>query len=315
MAPQNKQLFFYTLFKWLLLVASYAFLAYKLITFEQYPELASEWVKAWSTQLFSLVLVLTLLPFNWLLETYKWKFLVRKLETLSLRNAFKSVMIGNTTAFFTPNRLGEFPGRTIGLKKGNKLQGMAIGVLGSLSQTLTIMLFGIPAAWMLFFYNKSSFYQTTNYYVLAFIFTSLLCAYYFLPQLCGSLKNKQLFRRIENLLHTLSQFSYADLTGILLLSIVRYVIFCTQFYYLLHFFGIHIEPLFGAIGIAANYLFITFAPSMAFSEGAVRASVAILTIGVFTPNTVGIALTGLFIWLINFVLPMFIGSLFLGRKK
>jgi hypothetical protein len=81
------------------------------------------------------------------------------------------------------------------------------------------------------------------------------------------------------------------------------------------FFGVELHPIFGAVAIASYYLFVTFAPSLAFSEGAVRASIAILVFGVFSTNVIGIAAAGLFIWLLNFVVPMLIGSVVLGKKK
>jgi hypothetical protein len=82
---------------------------------------------------------------------------------------------------------------------------------------------------------------------------------------------------------------------------------------LLHFFDVKLDILTGIIAIATNYLFITFTPSLAFSEGAIRTSMAILVIGTFSENTIGIAAAGMSIWLINFVLPMAVGSLFLGK--
>ena len=309
----TKRFTFYIIFKWLVLIAAYSYLAYKLITFDNYNVLFEQWELGWLHHAKYLLVVIVLLPFNWLFETLKWKFLLRKLEVLLLKDAFKSVMIGNTTAFFTPNRLGEFPGRSITLSQGKKLQGITIGVLGSISQTLTIMLFGIPSAWILFFFHNSNL-NPLNYISFIAVFIGLIIIYFFLPRLCLYLKAKKLFHKIENLLLSITEFSFLDLMGVLLLSLFRYLIFCTQFYFMLLFFGVDLHPLYGAIAIATNYLFVTFTPSLSFSEGAVRASVAVLVIGILSTNIVGIAAAGLGIWLINFVIPMLIGSVIFAKK-
>jgi len=47
----------------------------------------------------------------------------------------------------------------------------------------------------------------------------------------------------------------------------------------------------------------------------VRSSYAILVIGAFSGQVVSIALAGLCIWLINFVIPMLVGSVVMVRKK
>ncbi len=304
----------FALLKWAIILTAYCFLLYKLLSFEYYSAIKTAWQNGQLfTQWHYALLVLILLPFNWLFETMKWKFLLRNLESLTIKAAFKSVMIGNIAAFFTPNRLGEFPGRSITLPKGKKLQGTTIGILGSIAQTLTITLVGIPAAWMLFCSKKAS-YNNTSPFVFIGIFLGLLMLYFLLPRIANSLKSFRALRKIEHLLESLAQFSLADLTGVFLLSLFRYGIFCTQFYFLLHFFSVQLDPLFGAIAIATNYLFITFTPSLAFSEGAVRASIAVLTIGILSTNTIGIIAAGLSIWLLNFVIPMLIGSVIFAKK-
>lgn len=224
-------------------------------------------------------------------------------------------MIGNTAAFFTPNRIGEFPGRSLSLAGGKKLQGITVGILGSIAQTLTIMLFGLPAAALFFTQHQFGNNSNSNYlYTLLFIVILLLALYFLLPYIAKKLKKQKLFRRIEQLLESITQIEQVDLVSILFLSILRYLVFCAQFFFLLHFFGVELNCLEGMIAIATNYLFITFTPSLAFSEGAIRSSIAILVIGVYAQNVVGIAAAGISIWLINFVLPMAIGSLVLGKE-
>ena len=84
---------------------------------------------------------------------------------------------------------------------------------------------------------------------------------------------------------------------------------------MLQFFGIELSYWQALVAIPTNYLFVTFTPSLAFSEATVRSSFAVLTIGAFSGQTVNIALAGMCIWMLNFVVPMLIGSVVMVRKN
>lgn len=307
---------YYSYLKWIIVIGSNIFLINSLINYNGYHNL---W-KQWSNSIFSgfgwLALVLLLVPLNWLLETKKWQILVANLENLSLRKAFCAVMGGNTTAFFTPNRIGEFPGRSLFLKEKHRLKGILLGIIGSFSQTFVIMLGGIPAS--LFFFSKL---DTNNfdyvYLISAFLFSAiLLLVYFFLPEICKKLSAISLFPlKTKKLLLTLSRINRNILLHVCGVAMLRYIVFCLQLYFMLRFFCVHLPIWLGLVGIATNYLFITFTPSFAFSEGIIRASSAVLIMKVFSENTAGIAAAGVSIWLINFVVPIIIGSYFLSKTK
>ena len=60
----------------LFFVLSFSFLGYKLLSFNQYDALATQWEQMPFSQLWWLVGVLTLIPLNWYLESLKWKMQV-----------------------------------------------------------------------------------------------------------------------------------------------------------------------------------------------------------------------------------------------
>ena len=84
---------------------------------------------------------------------------------------------------------------------------------------------------------------------------------------------------------------------------------------MLQYFQIEVSVLQALIAIPAMYLFITFTPSLAASEPAIRGSYAELIFSSFSTNNIGIMLTGIMIWLINFVVPMLLGTVVIGRTK
>ena len=81
---------------------------------------------------------------------------------------------------------------------------------------------------------------------------------------------------------------------------------------MLLFFNIEISPLQALAAIPVMYLLITFTPSLAAAEPAIRGSAAVFIFSVYSPDEVGILLTGILIWLVNFVVPMLVGSVLIG---
>lgn len=304
---------YFPFIKAFILLAAFGFLAYMLLSFNNYAELWAQWNSSFEQNWIWLLLVLLFLPFNWLFETMKWQIIVRDLQKLTLGESFRAVMGGNTTAFFTPNRLGEFPGRSLFMEQGNRAQATLLGAFGSLSQTLVIILCGLPALVLLWSF---SYTQNISYGVYAAVlFVILFSLYLYLPQLSQLLVKYPFFRKWESYLLCFTQINHSRLLWVLAITLLRYLVFCFQFYFMLRFFCVELNGLAAMLGIATNYLFVTFAPSWAFSEGAVRASSAVLVLGLFSTNVLGIAAAGVFIWLLNFVLPMLAGSYFLSKTK
>jgi|ERR1035437_9557414 hypothetical protein len=299
------------------LFASYSFLSYKLLTFNQYQELAIQWKQMPLSQLWWFGCVCVLLPVNWLLEAVKWKLLTSKVQKINLRNSFKAVLAGISTGFITPNRVGELVGRVMFLHNENRKSGVTLSILNSLTQNLIMVLCGVPA-FVLFLYNTSGKLRVNSTLYLSILMASLIILgllYFKLPKLSLRIKKSFLFEEIKKYTDCLSNYKFQDLLKISLVSLVRYLVFCFQFYLMLRFFGVELSEFQAMIAIPTTYLFVTFTPSVSFAEAAVRSSYAVLVIGAFSGQTVNIALAGVFIWVINFVIPMLVGSVVLVRKR
>ena len=89
-----------------------------------------------------LVLVFLMMFLNWLIEAIKWKFLIAKIEKVSILTSLRAVFSGITVSVFTPNRIGEYGGRVFCLEKADRIQGVLITILGSMAQLLTTIFFG-----------------------------------------------------------------------------------------------------------------------------------------------------------------------------
>lgn len=307
----------YNLAKWLIVVAAYLYLAYKLLTFGRYPDLVEQCSNVPLSRFWWLVGIVALLPLNWLLEAVKWQRLTANVQSLSLFTSIKAVLAGISTGFFTPNRVGELVGRVMFLSEDNRKSGVTLSLVNSLTQNLILALCGLPACLLFFTQTVGTVEANITHYLLfvvAFLF--LFGLFYFaLPLLSRQFKSNRFAHIILPFTDCLTGYSFRLLAAIMLISLVRYLVFCVQFFFMLRFFDVQLEPWQALIAIPTTYLFVTFTPSFAFSEAAVRSSYAVFVIGVFSRQVVGIALAGLCIWLINFVIPMLVGSVVMVRKK
>ncbi len=308
----------YNLLKWCILLLAYGFLIFRLTRFDQYDVLVAQWREASALRIVWLLPTLALLPVNLWLESVKWRVVVTNVERLTPATAFKSVLAGITVGFFTPNRLGDFAGRIVFLKKENRLTASALSFVGTLAQNLAIMVGGLPAALLFFVLHGAIENLPTQSLTLFFSITALamIGIYCLLPQIAKSLlRHCKKHARTKDILLNISRFENKKLLNIFLISFMRYAVFCTQFYFVLRFFGVDLSLWQAIVGIATNYLFVTFTPTISLAEVAVRGSYAMIFIGAFTENLVGVAVAGIAIWLINYCLPLLVGSVFFSKSK
>jgi len=303
--------------KWAFLILAYLFLAYKLITFTHYGELLKWWCQMPLLQCWWLAAVVMLLPINWLLEAFKWKMLTAGVEKINLFRAMKGVLAGISTGFFTPNRVGELVGRVIYLNAENRKAGVTLSVVNSLTQNLVMAGCGVPAALAFFYFTTNTLAIDFENFILIMLAVVLVFGliYLELPKLSRFLGESSIALSIADFTGCLADYSRFDLFKIMLISLVRYAVFCVQFFMILRFFGIDLDYTEALIAIPTTYLFVTFSPSFAFSEAAVRSSYAVLFIGAYSGQVVNIALAGVSVWAINFIVPMLVGSLLLAKSE
>lgn len=308
---------FYSILKWLILIASYLYLAIKLITFNHYSELAARWNQISYFQIALLMGVFALLPINWFVEALKWKKLTSGVQNISYKDSIKAVLVGISTGFFTPNRVGELVGRIMFLNSENRKSGITLSIVNSITQNLIMALCGIPAT--ILFFSSTQQNQTIN--IQLYISILLVCLlilglfYYNFPFLSGQIKKSRFSAKLSPFIDCILGFKTNDLLQIMSISFLRYIIFCTQFWFMLQFFSIDITVCQALITIPTTYLLVTFTPALAFSEVAVRSSYAVLVIGAFSANIIGITLAGVCIWVVNFAIPMLVGSVVMVKKR
>lgn len=303
--------------KWLFIAIAYGYLIWKLVTFDRYSDLATEWRLLSLDRMLWLIPGVLLMPINWFFESKKWQLLTAGFEKIKLKDSIKAVLAGICTGFFTPNRVGEPVGRILYLNEEHRKAGITMSIVSSLTQNLVMAIVGIPAT-LCYFYSTGNELQPAieNFILYTLVFLIGAGAFYFyLPKLSKLLSTSNISAFVANYTEALSAYTSKDLFQVIAVSLVRYLIFCSQFYFILHFFGIRLSINEAVVAIPTTYLFITFSPAFAFSEAVIRGSFAVLFIGTYSAHTINIALAGVFIWLINFIIPMAIGSYFVAGPQ
>jgi len=277
------------------------------------------------------VVVLLIMPFNWGLETLKWRFLIKKIEKVSFARSFIAVFAGITIGTFTPNRSGENLGRVFILEHANRWEGVFITFIGSLSQILITMIFG-SAAYLYFFIVRTDYFEGHHYsiylfmLILSWIITFFSTVLYFRISWLNGFIRRFVPKKHDLFISHLKVFSYyktTELLRVLFISLCRYVLFAIQFYVLLWICRIHFTVFEGMIFIALMYLFITAIPSITLSEIGIRGSVGIFLLEIFYFSNPALVdqlapkalLASFLIWIINLIIPALIGEFFILKLK
>ena len=306
----------FTWIKIFIMVAAYGYLIYTFINFEHYEDFSYYFKTHGLENLKYLVCCLLLIPLNWFLESLKWKEVLSKIQVLSLGQAIKSVLIGLTSGFFTPNRVGEPVGRSMFLADGNKTKGVICSLICTLSQSFATLFFVCIAIVLacnivVELEQIPQILLIRNIGIIAAVTVFLL--YFTIPFWVGKLKLKS--EKLQDIARAISLISYASLLKVSLYSIVRFAVYSFQYYLMLKFFAVDIYFFTAMVLIPINYFLVSIIPSVAFAELGIRGSSALLVMEPLLGNTLGVALAAMSLWFINYVIPMLVGSLLLIKTE
>jgi hypothetical protein len=272
-----------------------------------------------------------LMTANLLVEARKWQFLIARVEKVSLFTAVKAVSTGLSVSIFTPNRVGEFLGRVFFLNKTQPVEGIFMTVIGSLSQLLVTLVVGsLATAFFLPIYYPAFDFSTEllmgSLYVLGFFANLVFLGLYFnISYITDFSKRfiKPKWKHTQHYIEVFSAYHGSELFRVLLMSLFRYIIFSTQFFFFLKAFGVPITLSEAILVIPVIYLITTSIPTIALSELGVRGSVSVFFIGVFMRgHSLGVGdlelrvfAASTAIWLINIALPALIGTAFVFHLR
>lgn len=286
----------------------------------QQPHLEESWINIKSAfadeRLVFLFLVFALMFVNWSLEALKWKLSVQNVQPVSFGKSLKAIFSGVSFSVTTPNRMGEYIGRVLYMNEGNRLKVISLTILGSISQLLVTIFFGLFGLMIL---KKEMDNETLPAWLewinnigmiagaIGFIF---LTVFYF--RIGWVIKWVERIPVIKKYIWLINELEKADTTLLLrLLSIstIRYLVFATQYFLLFRFFSVDIDWWTGIWATAVVFFVMVITPTIALFEVALKITVTEKVFSIFTSNTLGIDVVTTTIWFVNLIVPAAIGSL------
>ncbi|MEO6132683.1 MAG: lysylphosphatidylglycerol synthase domain-containing protein [Saprospiraceae bacterium] len=255
------------------------------------------------------MLVVVLMPANWILETIKW----RTLLTIHVRVPFiytlKTVAGGVALSIFTPNRIGEYGGRILYMP-ANARWPVAISTLtGSFAQNLIAFSVGVFSSVFLF---KGILILKICGLILAAV--GFFCFFNIRRVISriSTLKIHSIFRKLGSNLRFVDEYSSGVLLKVLGFAFLRYMVYTTQYVLILHAFEPEIQIRILFLGVSVVYLFQTVVPLPPLADVMARANIGLVLWAGTGMGELSITLSSLMIWLINLLIPALIGSFIIG---
>ena len=243
---------------------------------------------------FEWAVLLLLFLLNYLMEAIKWQNLLASWSPISILKSYKSVLIGQAFAFFTPARSGDYVGRILLLPPGSKIKGVAQLAWSSYAQLIITISIGSIAL----FFNLP-FFPWIKWFMPVGLAAALIV--YFHPGQFKGWLNKINKLQIENSLKL-------NLLGI---SFLKYTIFVLQYTWAVKMLNIPIAniDLWTALGVL--FLLLSIIPSISLTDLVIRGQIIVVLLEPYYNNSLMLICLSTIIWAVNFLLPAIIGAFLL----
>ncbi len=264
-----------------------------------------------------LVLIVFLMFVNWFLEVWKWMILSRKIQKLSFWSATKSVFSGLTWAIFTPNRIGEYGGRVMMMERGVRAKAavaMGVGLFAQL--VLTSVAGSLSIAWFVSAYLNPPGSILLAVWMLAVIYGAGFLILYFNVQWVEVWVGKFKFlSKIKTFFSVLEDFKTRELAEVLLISLLRFLIFTSQYIILMQVILPSLPFIPMLLMIFILFFIQSALPSLDLFDFSVRSFVASNLYSYITDQEIAVMAIVSCIWFVNLILPAIIGSVFVLRTN
>ena len=265
------------------------------------------------------ILVAILIPVNWGFEARKWQLLGSKLEPMTFASAYRAVMVGLTLGFITPNRLGDYAGRVLELKSRQRLEAIGAIFIGRYCQLVATVLVG--SLGLLYFILRFYWAQypgvalSVVFLLLAISIAMLVLLYHAkaMVAVVGAIKP---LRHFVQYVSVMGEYTSAEISRLLMLSLGRYFVFLVQFVLLLILFGVSLHPVEYLSGVSGTFFLKSVVPSVSLlSDLGVRELSAMYLFGLLGEGRLQVLSASLSLWLLNIAVPSAVGLYFVLRVR
>ena len=256
-----------------------------------------------STNIWSVLFLFLLTDANWLLEIFKWKTLASLEKKITFFEAYKQSLCSLTVSIITPNRIGEYGAKALYFKTTSRKNILFLNLIGNLSQFIITLFFGVIGV---FYFLSNYKIQVPKLNILTLIFTVAIITILFI------FKKKLNFIKIKSYVKQISSKIYIKT---LVLSLLRYIVFSHQFYFLTLIFGIDANYITIISLLFTMYFIASIIPSLAIFDWAIKGSIAVWLFTFIGINELTVVTISTLMWVLNFAIPSLIGSIFVLNFK
>ena len=292
--------------KILILVATLFFVG-KRLTQDTIPILENfkdDFVSIFTYSNIAILLLLSIL--NWFFEILKWKTLASHCQVISTKESLKQVLKAHITSLITPAKIGEYGAKALFFPAHQRKQILFLTLLGNGYQMLATTIFGSIGIGVCVFLLFPSFGW---YYILACVLGIPLL--YITPQILDKIRwsvKGYSWQRIRQFMKTIASPIKQNAW---IFSLIRYLLFAHQFYFLLLVFQVDVSYPLGMGLIATMYLVSSLIPMLQLFDVVIKTGVAVYIFSwIAVPEIIMVAITFL-MWFFNVVLPILPGSYFI----
>ena len=262
---------------------------------------------------FLLYLSFFLVPINWSVEAWKWSFLASKIEKLSFVKATEGTLTGLALGMVTPFSLGEYLGRVLQANSAARTRLIGAVFFNKVIQFFVTLFFGGIA--LVYFLKNGVHYSLWDYCCLALgiINISFLLLLFYPSLFYELIKKLKVVPFLLGYFKILTAYHRKDVIVVICASFLRYLIFSLQFVLILTTFKVSndITLLF----TSAWFVFLAKSVVPTFFDFGVRETSAIYFFKVFNIHSDDVLFASISLWLMNVVLPAFVGLILVFKIK
>lgn len=270
---------------------------------------------SWKSNSAYLLLAILLIPLNISLEAFKWKFLIKKLEYISFKEALFGVLAGMSMGFITPHSIGDYAARIISLKHQERFKGIGAVFLCRIGQFYITLYFGTIAL-VVYFYKALTIEGMDSQLLIWFAIANNVLfglLYFFHKRLFEKIETWIFFKRIVYYFEIIKQYRFKELNILLLFSLLRYLVFSCQFILFLLFFNITLPLHWLLMGVSFVFFVKSVIPT--FLDLGVREAAAIVFFSLFGFKQDWILFASLSLWISNIAFPALMGLIVVFKLK
>jgi len=259
-------------------------------------------------QSFTTIALLLVLTFcNRFFEILKWQNLIQLVKKITVWQATQQVLSAITVAIFTPNGIGEYAGKALYYDKKDSGRVIFLNLICNGIQMVLSISIGMVGL----------LYLNAHYKIIGWgkIFIGFCLLSLIIGMVMFTKKITVKGYSMQMLFQKINEIPKAIHRKNIFLAVCRYLCFSHQYFILYRMFDVEVPYLLLMSAITSVYLLSSSLPTFQIFDFAVKGSVAVFMLGIIGVNDWIVVFITTIIWLLNIVLPVSIGSIFVFKYK